>query len=101
MVLQRLDSSRKLVIGVTTRIIECIKRVSDKAKQNLGVSITERDPTKPNEAVEILTSDVQSASFKELINDLKRNKAGKFTALSPFLDDKGLIRAGGRLRLAK
>ena len=63
--------------------------------------LAERGPTKPNEAVEILISDVQSASFKELINDLKHNKAGKFTALSPFIDDKGLIRVGGRLRLAK
>ena len=76
--------------------------VLDQARQRLGISTTERNPTQTmSVAIEKLVTNAQIDSFHEEIIMLTKNghlpDKNKLAALTPFIDQHGLLRVGGRI----
>lgn len=91
--------------GSITRIIRIIAWVSrfitlTQRKQE-SVNISYLRSSELNDALNIIIKEVQGHEFEDEINSLKNkghvNKKSKILSLNPFLDNKGILRVGGRL----
>lgn len=80
------------------RFIHNIK--CNKGERKIGTIITKES----NESMLMIIKSVQSEEFIEEMKDLKRNgrvkRRSRLIALLPFLDEKGIMRIGGRLKNA-
>ena len=96
-------SRYSVILGVLRRLNDIPHR-RDISKQRRGVSLAPRQNGSIDGALEIAIQEVQADSYNDLIK-LLRNKetipaSHSLAALSPFLDEQGILRVGGRLKNA-
>ena len=96
--------SRYATLVNILRIINCLAYINDTRKQRAGVSLAPRPLATLEQALNLVIKRVQGDSYGTIIPLLCQNKPlpidHPLTQLSPFLDDQGLVRVGGRLRNA-
>lgn len=87
------------LVKAIARLIRCVKEVKGSlSRTNKVTSLEER-----KEAEFFIIATVQRAVFSEEIQDLSskremtKNSANRLHKLNPFLDEKGVLRVGGRL----
>lgn len=80
------------VMGYILRFISCLKN-----KNRLTHSFTRKELKQSNDRICYL---IQRSSFKSDIELLEKNKicSNRIQRLTPFLDEDGMLRVGGRLR---
>ena len=91
------SSSLKKATGVMSIVLTFKSKLLDIARKNLGVHIVERAPTTSSAALEFLIKDVQREHFSDLFNNSKTCHSHRLSNLSPFVDERGILRVGGRL----
>ena len=85
------------LVGVTMKVVYFVYKLLDKIRGSdcLGTSNI------LNRSLNLIFINVQRNSCKLLLNCMNSNKqflSSPFANVSPFLDDEGVVRAGGRLR---
>ena len=103
-VLQRTNSFIKL-LGITSVLLS-LKGTLDSARQRLGVTLAPRSSKVTNEQSQIeLLLAVQKKYFAHELISLNRQEPVRrnspLFAFSPFLDENGIIRMGGRLEASE
>lgn len=83
---------------VTSYCLRFINNIKNKTQRKTGsLQVSELD-----NALMVLIKQVQSEAFANELTILRKNKflpnKNKFSSLTPFIDDKGVIRVGGRLK---
>ena len=96
--------SRYATVVNVLKAVNCLAHVNDTRKQRAGVSLAPRPLATLEQALTLVLKRVQGDSYGAIIKLLCQNKPlpldHPLTQLSPFLDDQGLVRVGGRLRNA-
>ena len=96
-------SKYSTILRVAARVLMICKLWRAKANNEL-VSTTPTDPILMQQAHHRLIFDAQSSNFHDVISTLNKKcelpPEHKLVKLSPFIDKDGLLRVGGRLRLA-
>ena len=96
--------SRYSVLLGTLKILNELPHRLDIKRQRRGISLAPRPPQSPEQTLTIAIKEAQSDCYSDLLRIL-RDKASvpathRLASLSPYLDQQGVIRVGGRLRNA-
>ncbi|XP_058987609.1 uncharacterized protein LOC131806839 [Musca domestica] len=87
------------------RIVGYVLRFSERIKgRKHGSSTDVLTPMELNQAMQLIVKTVQVADFAKEIQQLRKHgaldKSSSIHSLTPFLDDRGILRVGGRLEEA-
>ena len=96
-------SRYSIILNILKRLNE-IPCMRDRAKQRCGISLAPRAGWDLDRVLVLAVQDAQSDSYADLIYTLRKEGVlpvgHPLAALSPFLDDQGTVRVGGRLKNA-
>ena len=95
-------SRYSLALGTLKRLNNQAYRL-DLCRQRRGMSLAPRHPLSPEQTLTIAIKEAQSDSYDELRQLLRKGSVPAthyLASLSPYLDEQGVIRIGGRLKNA-
>ena len=97
--------NRRSHINTIYRVIAYCSRFIARLKKGVSSQSLDISPREMQQAMETLCRSIQSAVFHNEINSLKAKRelspSSNLAPLSPFLDEQGLLRVGGRLKNSK
>ena len=88
----------------TVNLFNNLAHLNDLKRQQSGILLAPRAPSDYKETELFIIKAIQSEVYNSIIQHIKRNKSispnERLSPLSPYLDDEGMLRVGGRLRNA-
>lgn len=93
-------SSLGKAIFRVSKILSFIMYLRDLSLQKTGISLAPRKSITYDDTLMYTIKEIQAQAFSDIKsnNELRLPERHHITKLSPFLDDKGVIRVGGRLK---
>ena len=96
-------STWKRLTRIMAWVVRACKMFRKQITSNQEMTLNSLDSMEIDAAIKLLVRHVQQAAFSEEFQALKAEKnplKGRLEALSPFIDEEGLLRVGGRLKHA-
>ena len=97
-------SSCLALMRIAARVVEFCRHLVDRVRHGKNEMHSSRSISSGDLAWQVILREAQRSSYAEIMTDMWTVKVGpkhRLAILSPFIDDGGLLRVGGRLRMSQ